>query len=396
MIKQEYSAHPRLVTLALALGGFAIGVSEFATMSILPYFSEEFGVSEAMAGHAISAYAIGVCVGSPLIALGAARVSRRALLVVLMTVYALGNALTAIAPSWNLFVASRFVAGLPHGAFFGVAGLMAASLVPPERRARAVASVLTGLTVANVVGVPFANIFGSQLGWRWTFAFVVPLAAACAIFVQILAPRIAAAADASPLRELATLRSRQIWLTLAVGAIGTGGMFCIYTYLASVVIEYAGEPETVVAILLMIFGIGMTCGQFIFGWLADKTQMGAAAIALSIATVMMVLFWAVAGNVWLIAPVLLVLGATGALSSVLQARLMTLAGDAPTLPAALNHAAFNAANALGPLLGGIALTAGAGWPSVGLVGAGLALAGLVVLGITALDAAPRRAGMAAS
>ncbi|MBR9765966.1 MAG: MFS transporter [Rhodobacteraceae bacterium] len=392
MIRQQTVAHPMLVTLALALGGFAIGVAEFATMSILPFFSEDFGVSEAVAGRAISSYALGVCVGAPLIALGAARVSRRGLLVVLMSLYALANGLSAVAPSWEMFLASRFAAGLPHGAFFGVAGLMAASLVPPERRARAVASVLTGLTVANVIGVPLANLFGAQLGWRWTFAFVVPLAACCALLVRLLAPKLEATAEASPLRELSTLKSRQIWLTLAVGAIGTGGMFCIYSYLASVVIEYAGEPKTVVPVLLMIFGIGMTCGQFIFGWLADKNQIGAAALALSVAVVMMLTFWAVAGNVWLIAPVLLILGCSGGLSSVLQARLMTLAEEAPTLSAALNHSAFNFANALGPMLGGMALAAGAGWPSVGLVGAGLALAGLVVLGITALDAQPRGRG----
>lgn len=392
MIRQETAAHPMLVTLALALGGFAIGVAEFATMSILPYFSAEFGVSEATAGHSIAAYAIGVCVGAPLIALGAARMARRSLLVLLMGLYAVANGLSALAPDWTLFIVSRFVAGLPHGAFFGVAGLMAASLAPPERRARAVASVLTGLTVANVVGVPLANIFGAQLGWRWTFAFVVPLAAGCAIFVRMLAPRIEAMADASPLRELATLKSRQVWLTLGIGAIGTGGMFCIYTYLASIVIEYAGEPETVVPVLLMIFGIGMTCGQFIFGWAADKSQLGAAAAALALASAMMIVFWAVAGNVWLIAPVLLILGCSGGLSSVLQARLMTLASEAPTLSAALNHSAFNLANAIGPVLGGMALAAGYGWPSVGLVGASLSGAGLLVLGITAWDAAPRRRG----
>lgn len=392
MIRQETVTHPMLVTLALALGGFAIGVAEFATMSILPFFSEDFGVSEAIAGRAISAYALGVCVGAPLIALGAARVSRRGLLVVLMSAYALANGLSAVAPSWEMFLATRFAAGLPHGAFFGVAGLMAASLVPPERRARAVASVLTGLTVANVVGVPLANLFGAQLGWRWTFAFVVPLAACCALFVRLLAPKLEATAEASPLRELSTLKSRQVWLTLAIGAIGTGGMFCIYSYLASVVIEYAGEPKTVVPLMLMIFGIGMTCGQFIFGWLADKNQMGAAAIALSLAVAMMLAFWAVADNVWLMAPVLLVLGCSGGLGSVLQTRLMTLAEDAPTLSAALNHSAFNFANALGPWMGGIALAAGAGWPSVGLVGAGLGLAGMVVLAITALDARVRGPG----
>lgn len=394
MSYQEKAAHRVLVTLALALGGFAIGVAEFATMSILPYFSAEFDVSEALAGRAISAYAIGVCVGAPLIALGAARVGRRSLLVLLMTIYACANGVSAIAPDWGSFLVSRFIAGLPHGAFFGVAGLMAASLAPPEKRARAVAHVLTGLTVANVVGVPLANMFGAQLGWRWTFAVVVPLAAGCALLVRLLAPRLEATADASPLRELATLKSRQVWLTLAVGAIGTGGMFCIYTYLASVAMEHAGAPETVVPILLMVFGIGMTAGQFVFGWAADKSQMGAAAAALSLAVVMMITFWAVAGNVWLIAPVLLMLGLSGGLSSVLQARLMTLAADAPTLSAALNHSAFNTANALGPWLGGMALAAGAGWPSVGLVGAGLALAGLLVLGITALDDAPRRRGMA--
>ncbi len=382
-----------LVMLALALGGFAIGVAEFATMSILPYFSREFGVTEAAAGRAISAYALGVCVGAPVIALLGARVSRRGLLVALMAFYAISNAASGLMPGWGGFTLSRFFAGLPHGTYFGVAGLMAASMAPKGKRAQAVSRVMLGLTVSTILGVPLANIFGAQVGWRWSFALVAVLATACATLVWLYAPKLAAATDASPMRELSTLKNRQVWLTLGIGAVGFGGMFCVYTYLASLVMEYAGAPESVVPVMLLIFGVGMTAGQFIFGWAADKSLMGSAAVCLAVSAVAMLAFWAVAGNVWLMAPVLLVIGITGGLSTILQTRLMDLAADAPTLSAALNHSAFNFANALGPWLGGMALAAGFGWPSIGLVGVGLSLAGLVVWGIAMIDDAPRRRGI---
>ncbi|NIZ09955.1 MFS transporter [Pseudooceanicola sp. HF7] len=394
MQSTQSGARPGLVMLALAMGGFAIGVAEFATMSILPYFSADFGVSEAEAGHAISAYALGVCLGAPLVALLSARLPRRTLLVSLMAYYAVINGMSALMPGWGGFAATRFLAGLPHGAYFGVAGLMAASLVPRGKRAQAVGRVMLGLTVATVLGVPLANIFGAVLGWRWTFAIVTVLAATCAIMVHFLAPRLPAAEDASPMRELATLKRRQIWLTLAIGGIGAGGMFCVYTYLASVIMLHAGGSEAVVPIMLMIFGIGMTIGQFVCGWAADKSIMGAAFWVLVVNALMMLAFWAVAGNLWLIAPVLLVIGITGGLSTILQTRLMDLAADAPTLSAALNHSAFNFANALGPMLGGLALMSGAGWPSVGLVGMGLSLAGLVIWAVAVLGDVPRKSALA--
>lgn len=393
-MSEELSARRRgLIMLALALGGFAIGVAEFATMSILPYFSREFGVTEAQAGHAISAYALGVCVGSPIIAVLAARVSRRGLLVGLMAFYAVANGLSGLMPGWGGFAVTRFLAGLPHGAYFGVASLMAASLVPRNKRGQAVARVMAGLTVATVVGVPMANIFGAQLGWRWSFAFVTVLAVLCAVTVRLLAPQLPANSNASPLKELSALKIRQVWLTLAIGAVGCGGMFAVYTYLASIIMEYVGAPESVVPIMLMIFGVGMTAGNFLFGWLADRSLMGSAAVALICNMVLLVAFWAVAGNLYLMAPVLMMLGMTGGISTVLQTRLMDLAQDAPTLSAALNHSSFNLANALGPLLGGMALAAGFGWPSVGLVGAGLSLLGLIIWVVTWVDDGPRRRGM---
>lgn len=395
MMTQENVSHPTLATLALSLGGFSFGIAEYATLSILPYYSGDFGVPETLGSRAVSLYAFGVCVGAPLITLAAARMARRTLIVLLTLVFAMANALTALAPDWQSFLVLRFLAGLPHGAYFGVAGLIAASLVPPERRARAVALVMTGITLANLIGVPLANVFGAQLGWRWIFVIVVPLALACAILVQILAPRLPAGVDASPLRELASLRSRQVWLTLAICAIGTGGMFSVYTYLASILIDYTRVQAGVIPVMLMIPGTGMTCGQFLFGWLADRSQLGAAAIGLALAMAMMIAFWAVEGQAWLIAPVLFALGSSGGIGPVLQTRLIALTPRAPTLPSALIHSAFNLANAIGPIAGGIALAAGGGWPAVGLAGAVLAGTGLLLLLLTALDARPRRmAGVA--
>ncbi|MBT9385545.1 MFS transporter [Pseudooceanicola sp. CBS1P-1] len=389
------AARRGLIMLALALGGFAIGVAEFATMSILPYFARDYGVGEAPAGHAISAYALGVCIGAPILALLGARVSRRALLVALMSFYAVANGLSILAPTWGTFVATRFLAGLPHGAYFGVAALMAASMYERGKRSQAVSRVMMGLTVATILGVPMANIFGAQIGWRWSFVLVVALAAGCALTVRALAPQLPAPANASPLNELSALKSRQIWLTLLIGAIGTGGMFAVYTYVASTMMLHFHAPETAAPIMLMIFGIGMTLGQMVCGWGADKSVTGATGITLACSAVLLVGYWFAVDiySMWLTAAALFAIGLTGGLSTILQMRLMDLGGEAPTLAVALNHSAFNVANALGPFLGGMALSMGAGWPTMGLVGAGLSVAGILVWIVAVVDDAPSRRGM---
>ncbi|MEC7792808.1 MAG: MFS transporter, partial [Pseudomonadota bacterium] len=236
------------------MGGFAIGTTEFAAMALLPDFAADLGVSEARAADAISAYALGVVVGAPVLAVAGARMRKRMLLVWLMLAFAVFNTLSALAPDFALFTASRFLSGLPHGAYFGVAALVAASVVPRDKRASAVARVFLGLTLATTLGVPVASWASQYIGWRSGFLFVGALALATALAVTLKAPRTPADPDANPLRELGALKNRQVWLTLATGAIGFGGFFAVYTYIASTVQTTLGGSETDVAIMLVVAG----------------------------------------------------------------------------------------------------------------------------------------------
>ena len=381
-----HRAYPMaLVLAALALGGFAIGTTEFASMSLLPYFAKSLGVDAPTAGHAISAYALGVVVGAPVIAVGAARMPRRLILVALMAVFAVGNLLSALSPSFGWMLVFRFFSGLPHGAYFGVAALVAASVAPPERRARAVAMVMIGLTVATIVGVPMANAVGQWIGWRWGFVIVAVLAALTAAAVYLFAPRDAAHPDASPLRELGALGKGRVWLTLAIGAIGFGGVFCVYTYLASTLLEVTHASPAALPLVLAVFGAGMTVGTLVCAWAADRALIPAIGGVLLWSAGALALYPAAVHSLWTLIPVVFLIGCGGGLGAVLQTRLMDVAGDAQTLAAALNHSAFNFANALGPWLGGLAIAAGYGWTSTGWVGAALALGGFAIWVVAALD-----------
>ncbi|RDE07510.1 MFS transporter [Sphingomonas aracearum] len=371
-----------LVHLALAVGGFAIGTTEFATMSLLPDFARSLRIDAPTAGHVISAYALGVVVGAPLLAVLAARLPRRTLLIGLMLLFAIGNALSGLAPSYGWMLAFRFLAGLPHGAYFGIASLVAASLVPVEKRTQAVARVLLGLTVATIVGVPLANLMGQVLGWRWCFAVVAALALLTAGLVWLYAPREGAPSDASPLKELSALGRAQVWLTLAVGAIGFGGLFAVYTYLADTMVAVTHVSPRLVPLALMAFGIGMTAGNLVVPRFADRALLPSAA-AILVWSIVALALWPLAAQQFGTALVAMVaIGFGGSLATVLQTRLMDVAGDAQGLAAALNHSAFNVANALGPWLGGLAIAAGYGWTSTGWVGAGLAAGGLAMLGVS--------------
>ncbi|OYX13496.1 MAG: MFS transporter, partial [Brevundimonas diminuta] len=255
-----------LVLLALAMGGFAIGVTEFAAMSVLPDFAAGLGVSEPKAGHVISAYAAGVVVGAPILAVLGARLPRWLLLIGFMALFAVGNALSAIAPTYEWMLAFRFLSGIPHGAYFGVAALVAASLVPLRLRTRAVSTVLLGLTVATVIGVPVANAVSHEFGWRWTFAIVSVLAVLTMALVAVFAPRDPAHPDASPWRELGALKRGQVWLTLGVGAVGFGGMFAVYAYLASTLKAVTGVGPEVLPWVFALFGLGMVAGNLLGAW----------------------------------------------------------------------------------------------------------------------------------
>ncbi len=387
--------HPGWVMFALAMGGFAIGTAEFAVMSLLPYFSIGLGIDAPTAGHVISAYALGVVVGAPLLAVMGAKFPRKHLLIGLMAVFALANGLSALAPTYHWMLFFRFLSGLPHGAYFGVASLVAASLVPPDKRAQAVARVLTGLTIATIIGVPLANWLGYAVGWRWAFGVVAVLAATTALLVWRFAPLDRPAEGAGPLRELGALKRRQVWLTLSVGAIGFGGMFAVYTYVASTMLEVTHVSATLVPLVLAIFGVGLTIGNLGAAWAADRALIPTAAGLLVWSAAALLFYWLGAGQIVTLSLAIFLVGCGGGLGAVLQTRLMDVAGDAQTLAAALHHSAFNLANALGPWLGGLAIAAGYGWQSTGWVGALLALGGLVMLGVAVLDDRRRAASLAA-
>ena len=378
------TSRPVIVHLVLALGGFAIGTAEFSTMGLLPYLARDLHVSAPVAGHLISAYALGVVLGAPLLTTLAARWRRRTLLTALMGLYALANGLSAVAPNYSWMLGFRFISGLPHGSYFGIAMLVAVSVVRTDQRARAVGHVLLGLTAATIVGVPLTNWLGQVVSWRWSFAIVAALALATAVLVAFFAPAEHRDMGASVLRELGALKRSQVWLTLAMGAIGFGGFFSVYTYLASTLMAVTAVSPRMVPIALAAFGVGMTAGNIIVPYFADRAVMRTAGILLLGSAATLALYPAAAAHFWSVTLDVMAIGFCGALATVLQTRLMDVAGDAQSLAAALNHSAFNLANALGPWLGGMAIAAGFGWTSTGWVGCGLALAGFAVWAVALL------------
>ena len=361
---------------ALAMGAFAIGTSEFASMTLLPFIANDFQVTQPLAGHAISAYALGVVIGSPVIMVLGVRLPRRALLVALAAFIGIANALSAIAPSLPWLVFFRFLSGFPHGAYFGVAMLLAASLVPKNRRAQAVSRVFLGLTIATIIGVPFATWIGQTLGWRWGLAIVAGLAAITAVLIRCLAPASPAEADASPLRELNALRSRQVWLTLGIAGIGFGGIFCVYTYLAATLIEVTHASDFMIPVVMAVFGLGTTVGNLICGWAADRATMLAAGVSLGFTALVLALYPSATGNLWLLIPLVFFIGCGVGLAAILQTRLMDVAPHAQSLAGALVQSAFNVANAIGPVVGGLVIAAGYGLPATGYAAAALTLGGL--------------------
>ena len=362
--------HFTLAVLSLAMGGFAIGTTEFVTMGLLPQIADGVGISIPTAGNVISAYAVGVVIGAPVLAFLGARLPRRGLLVALMVAYAVGNAASALATTYGLLSLARVATGFPHGAYFGVASLVAASLAPEGRKGRAVAMVMLGLSVANVIGVPAATWLGQHLGWRSAYWAVTGLSLLTALLVLAFVPSCPGDAGATGRRELRAFREPQVWLTLLAGAIGFGGMFAVFSYIAPTVTEVGGLPEGAVPAFLLAFGVGMVVGTWLAGELADwsvfRSLLGS---ALGMAVVLL-LFSALAPAGWWLLPVGFAVTVLGSVLVVnLQLRLMDVAGEAQTIGAALNHASLNIANAAGAWLGGLVIAAGYGYRATGVVGA---------------------------
>lgn len=368
-----------MAIFSLAMGGVGIGVTEFTMMGLLKEVEQGLAITTPQAGNLISAYALGVVVGAPLLAAVGARLPRKKLALGLLLFFTVANLASFIAPDYGWMLVSRFAAGLPHGAFFGVAAVIAASLVPPTRRGWAISMVMAGLSVSNVVGVPFATWLGQTFGWRLLFVLVGAIGLVALAMVWKFVPFQHAHPDASIRRELGALKRLQVWLALLVGIVGFGGFFATYTYIAHTMTAVAGIPSTLIPLVVALYGLGMVAGNIVGGRLADKSVMGTLYRVLPAIAAALVVYAVAAHWPWSAMVMVFVVGASGSmLIPALQTRLLDASPDAPSLASSLNHAALNVANALGAFLGGLVIALGWGFVAPALVGAVLAVLGLGV------------------
>jgi len=371
-----------LALLALALGGFAIGTTEFMTMGLLEEIADGIGRTNAETGHIITAYAFGVVVGAPVIVSLGARLPKKELAIGLILALGVGNAITAVASGYVPVMVARFVAGLPHGAYFGVASLLAASMVRPELRGRAISSVMLGLSAATVAGVPASTILGQTLGWRSAYWAVLIIAIAAAFMIFTFVPHSPANTDASVKGELRALKQPQVLFAVAAGMIGFGGLFAMYSYIAPIVTKVMDLSDAWIAAFTLAFGIGSVLGSWGAGILADWNVERSVFLGFIATALVLVAFYFAAPYV---VPALVLVLAVGALGSVvaitLQVRLMDAAGDAQMLGAALNHSALNIANGLGALFGSMIITAGYGYRATSWVGVVMAVAGALIFAL---------------
>ncbi|ALO06928.1 Transmembrane efflux protein [Streptomyces venezuelae] len=384
-----------LALLALAVGAFGIGTTEFVIMGLLPEIAADYGVTIPTAGLLVTGYALGVVVGAPLLTVLGTKVSRKRMLMLLMGLFVLGNVLSAVAPSFGMMLTGRVVASLAHGAFFGIGSVVAAELVAPDKKAGAIATMFTGLTVANIVGVPLGTFVGQAVGWRTTFAIVAALGVVGLFGIARLIPDTPRPEGARLRRELTAFRNPQVLLAMAMTVLGFGGVFAAITYIAPMMTQVAGFSEGSVTWLLVLFGIGMFLGNLIGGRYADRALMPLLYTTLGGLAVVLALFTVLAHHKVLAAIAILLVGALGfATVPPLQKRVLDQAHAAPTLASAVNIGAFNLGNALAAWLGGLVIASGFGYTSPNWVGAVLAAA---ALGLAFWSAAlERRAPVAAA
>ena len=394
----------RLALLALALGGFAIGSTEFVAMGLLPNLAADLlpGLyasspedANAQAGWLISAYALGVVVGAPTIAAAAARWPRKQLLLVLLMAFTVGTIASALLPTFELVLGARFVAALPHGAYFGIASLVAAELMGPGKRARGIALVLSGLSIANVIGVPAITWVGQNFGWRSAYLVVAAIFAVTFVAVWAVVPHQAGNPLVTMRTELRAFRHSQVWVTLSIGAIGFGGLFAVYSYVAPLVIEVTELGAGAVPLVLVVVGLGMTVGIFVGGAMADWSVRRSMISAFGVLIGALVLLaFSAQFVVGLLVGLFLIGAAAQALAPTIQARLMDVAHESQSLAAALNHSSLNIGNALGAALGGAAIASGFGYIAPIWIGVGLSVIGLVLtLMMFRIDRNRRRRGV---
>jgi MFS transporter, DHA1 family, inner membrane transport protein len=381
-------ARVRLALLALALGGFGIGATEFVAMGLLPQIAENLlpalstshpDDAIAQAGIMISAYAAGVVVGAPTIAVFAARFPRKGLLLALVIAFTVGTLASALAPTFELVVVARFVAALPHGAYFGIAALVAASLMGPGKRGQGIALVLSGLTIANVIGVPAITFLGQATNWRVAYLAVAVIFALTVVAIMLVVPKQPGDPGATVRRELGGFTRPAVWLALLTGALGFGGFFAVYSYVAPLTTEVTGLAPAIVPLVLVVAGLGMTVGNLVGGRLADRGALRAVFLSFGIFVIALLGLALTAPTIpGLFVGMFAVGFASAALSPAIQTRLMDVAGDSQTLAAAANHSALNIGNSLGAILGGAVIAAGFGYLAPTWVGLALCLPGILL------------------
>ncbi|MFF7995745.1 MFS transporter [Kitasatospora xanthocidica] len=368
-----------LALLALAIGAFGIGTTEFVIMGLLPRIAGDYGVSIPDAGLLVTGYALGVVIGAPLMTALGTRISRKTMLMLLMGLFVVGNLLSAVAPNFPLMLAGRLVTSLAHGAFFGIGSVVAAELVAPRKKAGAIATMFTGLTVANIVGVPAGTFIGQAVGWRATFAVVAVLGVIGLLGIARLVPATPRPEGAHLRRELTAFRNPQVLLAMAMTVLGFGGVFAAITYIAPMMTNVAGYSEGAVTWLLVLFGVGMFLGNLLGGRFADRKLMPMLYTTLGGLAVVLAVFTLTAHSKVLAAVTILLVGALGfATVPPLQKRVLDQAHGAPTLASAVNIGAFNLGNALAAWLGGIVIAGGLGYTAPNWVGAALAAAALLL------------------
>ncbi|MGW3513874.1 MFS transporter [Streptomyces hydrogenans] len=359
-----------LALLALAIGAFGIGTTEFVIMGVLPQVAGDFGVTIPTAGWLVSSYALGVVIGAPLLTVLGTRVSRKKMLMFLMGLFIAGNALSAVAPGFGLMLTGRIVASLAHGAFFGIGSVVAANLVAPQKRASAISLMFMGLTVANIVGVPGGTYIGQVAGWRVTFVLVAALGVIGLLGVAKLVPETGRPESVSVRGEFAAFKNAQVWLAMAMTVLGYGGVFAAITYITPMMTTVTGYTEGAVTWLLVLFGVGMFLGNLLGGKFADRALMPMLFTALAALTAALLLFTVTAHDKVLAAITLSLIGALGfATVPPLQKWVLDQASAAPTLASAANIGAFNLGNALAAWLGGVVIAAGLGFTAPNWVGA---------------------------
>ncbi|MBF4588214.1 MFS transporter [Curtobacterium sp. VKM Ac-2887] len=375
--------------IALALGGFGIGLTEFVITGLLPEVAADYGVTETTAGWLVTGYALAVIVGALGLTAATTRLLRKPVLLGLLVLFIIGNTLSAIAPTYEVMMSGRVIAALCHGAFFGIGSVVAANMVERSKRASAVALMFTGLTASNVLGVPFGTFLGQALGWRSTFWAIVAIGVVALVGVLALVPAVRQAETPSLARELGVFRSGQVWLSLGMTVLGYGGMFGAFTYIAYTLTSVSGFPSSAVPWLLVVFGVGLFVGNFVGGKLAARSIDRTLLVVLVALTVVLGLFALVATSPVLTVIALVLMGTFGfATVPALQTRVMQYADHAPTLASGANIAAFNLGNALGAWIGGLTIAAGLGYTSPIWAGAGITLAA-VALTLVAMGAVRR-------